>query len=150
MNIIDRFERFAGDFELCVADDQWQRLAEYFSEDACYQNLGGPDPQCRGRDAILRYFESDVRNTDRRFDSRTLVGLSGPIAEGNKLSRGWRCTYTLRDAPDLVLEGTSRYVFDGELIKELEVELSDDSIEKLGRWMAKYGARLQDQGELPR
>ena len=143
MGIIDRFEDFAADFEVAIEDDDWSRLEKYLAEDATYLNVGGPDPKCVGREAIIAFLKADVSNTDRRFDTRTLVALTPPIAEGNRLSRHWRVTYTLAGAPDLVLEGEARYLFEGDLIKEIEEEATAVSIQKLDEWMRNYGDRLR-------
>jgi hypothetical protein len=146
MTVIDQFESFAADFEAAVNDDDWTRLKRFFTEDATYVNIGGPDPECQGRDAILAYFKWDVTNTDRRFDTRTLTALSAPVTDGDRLSRRWRSTYTLTGTPDLVLEGESRYLFEGDLIKALEVELTDESMQILDRWMRQNGDKLQARG----
>jgi len=142
MGIIDRFESFAADFEAAVQDDDWSRLEKYLAKDATYLNVGGPDPRCEGRDAILAYLKQDVSNTDRRFDSRTLIALTPPTADGNRLSRRWRCTYTLTGVPDLVVEGEARYLFEGDLIKEIEEEPTAASMQNVNEWMQKYGDRL--------
>ena len=142
MGIIDTFESFAAEFEAAVEDDNWSRLEKYLAEDATYLNVGGPDPKCEGRDAIIAFLRVDVANNDRRFDSRTLVALKPPTADGNRLSRQWRCTYTLAGAPDLVVDGEARYVFEGNLIKEIEEEVTTVSMQKFGEWMQKYGDRL--------
>ena len=142
MGIIDTFENFAADFEAAVEDDDWSRLGKYLTEDATYLNVGGPDPKCEGRDAILAFLKADVANSDRRFDTRTLIALTPPTAEDNHLSRQWRCTYTLAGVPDLVVEGEARYVFEGDLIKGIEEEITTDSMQNLGGWMEKYGDRL--------
>ena len=142
MGIINTFESFAADFEAAVEDDDWSRLGKYLTEDATYLNIGGPDPKCEGRDAILAFLKADVANSDRRFDTRTLIALTPPVAEGNRLSRQWRCTYTLASVPDLVVEGEARYVFEGDLIKGIEEEITTDSMQNLGGWMEKYGDRL--------
>lgn len=143
MGIVDIFECFAADFEKSVDDDNWLRLEKYFAEDATYLNLGGPDPRCEGRDAILAYFKSDVTNTDRKFDSRTLSALSPPVTDGDRLSRQWRCAYKLEGAPDLVLEGESRYLFEGGQIKALEMQLKEDAMQLLDEWMTENGDKLQ-------
>ena len=122
MSIIDKFESFATDFELTVQDDDWSRLEKYFAKDATYLNAGSPDPKCEGREAILGYLKKDVSNYDRLLDSRTLVALTLPVTEGNRLSRRWQCIYALAETPDLVVEGEARYVFEGDLIKEIEEE----------------------------
>jgi hypothetical protein len=142
MSIIDRFESFAADFEAAVRDDDWSRLEKYLAKDATYLNVGGPDPKCVGREAILRYLKKDVSNYDRRFDRRTLVALTPPTTEGNRLSRRWRCTYTLAGTPDLVVEGEARYLFEGDLIKEIEEEPTSASMQKVDEWMWKYEDKL--------
>ena len=142
MGIIDTFKSFAADFEVTVEDDDWSRLEKYLAEDATYLNVGGPDPKCEGRDAILAFLKSDVSNTDRRFDTRTVIALTPPTAEGNRLSRQWSCTYTLSGVPDLVLEGEARYLFEGNRIKEIEEELTAVSMQKFYEWMQNYGDRL--------
>ena len=142
MSIIDKFESFATDFELTVQDDDWSRLEKYFAKDATYLNAGSHDPKCEGREAILAYFKNDVSNYDRLFDSRTLVALTLPVTEGNRLSRRWRCIYSLAVTPDLVVEGEARYVFEGDLIKEIEEEPTSASMQRVDEWMQKYGDKL--------
>jgi ketosteroid isomerase-like protein len=142
MGIIDIFESFAADFEASVQDDDWSRLEKYLAEDATYLNVGGPEPQCNGRAAILAYLKEDVASFDRRFDTRTLVALTPPIADGNRLSRRWRCTYTLAGSPDLVVDGEARYLFADERIKEIEEEPTASSIQKVHEWIQKFGDRL--------
>lgn len=142
MGIIEIFEMFAADFEVAVIDDNWNRLEKYLSEDATYLNVGGPGPKCKGRKEIIMYLKEDVSNTDRRFDTRTLVALTPPTTNGNCLSRVWRCTYTLAGAPDLEVKGEARYVFEGNLIKEIEEEPTATSMQRVNEWMQKYGDKL--------
>ncbi len=142
MNIADRFNAFAADFEICVADDDWARLEKYFVDDASYWNVGGPDPKIKGRAAILDYLKDNVANTDRRFDSRCLEAMTDPAVTGNKLSRNWRVTYKLSGTPDLVLEGEARYVFEGGLIRSLEEEITPESIQRYAEWLQNHGAAL--------
>jgi len=91
----------------------------------------------------LAFLKADVSDTDRRFDTRTLVALTPLVTEGNRLSRKWRCTYTLAGTPDLVVEGKASYVFDNGLIKEIEEEITSDSLLSIGDRMKKYGSRLR-------
>ena len=37
MTIVERFLAYATDFEKTLADDDWSRLRQYFSEDAVYR-----------------------------------------------------------------------------------------------------------------
>ena len=142
MNIINLFENFAADFELTVVDDNWARLEKYFAEDATYLNVGTGEPQCVGRAAILAYLKADIGRVDRRFDSRTLVALTEPSVVGDRLSRNWRCTYTLAGCEDLVVEGGARYLLEGGLIKKMEEVPTTESMQKVEAWMSEYGDRL--------
>ncbi len=108
-------------------------------------NVGGPDSKCEGREAILDYLKADIANYDRCFDTRTLIALSPPNQQGNRLSRRWRCTYTLAGVPDLVVDGEARYLFDDDLIKEIEEEPTIESIQKVAAWMQAYGEKLHPQ-----
>jgi hypothetical protein len=143
MDIIERFENFASDFELSLKDDNWDRLKKHLRQDATYQNVGSPDRKSVGRDQITAFLKKDVDKVDRRFDSRTLVGLTQPSVEGNKLSRRWRCTYRLSGTPDLVVEGEARYLFEGEQIKSIEQELTQESELRLLNWINDYGEYLK-------
>ena len=140
---IDIFNKFAAAFESAVEDDDWPRLAEFLAENVTYLNVGGPDPRIEGRDAVIGFLKEDVSNNDKRFDTRTLVALTRPEAEGDRLSRLWRCTYTLEGAPDLVFEGEARYRFENNLITEIEEELTRESNKNLEEWMQEYGQRLR-------
>ena len=79
---------------------------------------------------------------DRKFDTRTLIPITPPRVQGNRMSRQWRCTYTLSGAPDLVLEGEARYMFENGLIKEIEEEITSPAMQRLEEWMREYGDRL--------
>ena len=142
INIIERFESFAADFEAAVGDDDWSRLGHYLADDATSMNGGGPAPKCEGREAIRAFFQKDVAASDRRFDKRSLIALTPPVTHGDHLSRRWRCTYKLFGAPDLVMEGEARYVFCDGLIKEIEEEPTPDSVQRLSKWMQKNEAKL--------
>ena len=142
MDKIEIFERFARAFEATINDDDWSRLEPFLAEDATYLNVGGPDPQCEGRQAILDYLQADVARSDRLYDSRTLEALTPPTVSGDRLSRHWRCTYTLAGTPDLVVEGEARYRFTDDLIQSIEQELTPEAMRRLDDWMDKYGDRL--------
>ena len=142
MDIRNIFENFASDFEMAIDDDDWTRLEKYFADDASYINVGAPDPKCIGREAIIAYLKADVADYDRRFDSRSLVALTSPVVEGNRLSRKWRCIYSLTGVPDLVVEGEARYQFEGNLIKILEEEVTSDSMQEISKWMQRYAEGL--------
>jgi hypothetical protein len=136
------FNNFAAAFESAVEDDDWSRLEKYLAEDATYLNVGGPDPKSEGREEVIKFLKEDVKNTDKRFDTRTLIAITEPKVEGDRLSRRWRCIYTLAGAPDLVVEGEARYQFENDLIKEIEEEVTTDSMRNLAVWIEKYGEKM--------
>jgi hypothetical protein len=70
------------------------------------------------------------------------VALTPPTVENNLLSRQWRCTYTLADTPDLVVEGEARYVIESGVIKAIEEEATAESIQAVDEWMKKYADKL--------
>ena len=142
MNSIETFNKFAAAFEDAVEDNDWSRLEPYLADDVTYLNVGGPEPKTEGRDAVIAFLKADVANTDMKFDSRTLMALTPPITEGKRLSRQWRCTFSLADTPDLVVEGEARYLFENGLIKEIEEEATIEAMKGLGEWMGKYEERL--------
>src|SRR5512145_2022610 len=72
MTDLERFLRFALDFELAFWSDQWALLEAHVCEDAfrvahCAGSLGADD---RGRTAMLGGLAAGVRALDRRFDVR--------------------------------------------------------------------------------
>jgi len=142
MEYANIFNHFAADFERCIADDNWSRLARYLTEDATYRNVGGPEGLISGRKAILDFFKKDVSESDSLFDTRELVGLTEPTVSDDCLSRKWRTTYTLPGAPDLVVDGEARYWFAGDLIRATEQELSTDSASAYATWMREHGDKL--------
>ena len=130
-------------FEAAVDHDKWYELGRFLADDASYLNVGGPDPKVTGRDAVINYLQQDVANSDKRYDSRTLAALTEPACNGDRLSRRWRCTYTLADTPDLVIEGEARYRFRNGLIIEIEEAVTRESMQALDAWMARYSDRLR-------
>ncbi|MES9896144.1 MAG: hypothetical protein ABW141_14720 [Candidatus Thiodiazotropha endolucinida] len=144
MNLIDRFNSFAADFEACIVDDRWDRLEKHFAENATYWNVGGSDPKIKGRHSIIKFLKNDVSSNDRKFDSRRLQAITEPTVVDDKLSRNWRCTYKLSGAPDLVVEGEARYIFEGELIQSMEEEITPAAMERYLAWMDNYASRLGD------
>ncbi|MBT3045176.1 MAG: hypothetical protein KME67_20150 [Candidatus Thiodiazotropha sp. (ex Codakia orbicularis)] len=144
MNLIDRFNSFAADFEACIVEDRWDRLEKHFAENATYWNVGGSDPKIKGRHSIIKFLKNDVSSNDRKFDSRRLQAITEPTVVGDKLSQNWRCIYKLSGAPDLVVEGEARYIFEGELIQSMEEEITPAAMERYLAWMDNYASRLGD------
>ena len=141
-DLINIFNHFATDFEQAVEDDHWTRLEKYFTEDATYTNIGLTQAKCEGKETIVSFFRDDISQFDRQFDSRELIGLASPKVDGNRLSRPWRTIYKHAGIDELMVEGEARYLFEGNLIKAIEQELTPTSMKTLSRWMQKNGEKL--------
>ena len=137
MGIAESYRAYADAFEQSYEDNDWSRLAKYFTEDAVYEG----DPDAKGRDAVLAKLQGGVDAFDRRMDSRT-PDFQTPTVDGDTLTMSWRVTYTKSGAPDLVISGKEVAVFEGDRIKLLRDEFDPDAQKGMGEWMAKHGASL--------
>jgi ketosteroid isomerase-like protein len=135
MGIADSYQAYAEAFEESYKDDDWSRLARYFTEDAVYEG----DPDARGRDAVLGKLKGGVDAFDRRMDSRT-PDFQTPTVDGDTLTMKWKVTYTKAGAPDLVISGTEVAEFQGDRIKLLRDVF--DAEKRMGEWMHQHGAKL--------
>ena len=138
MPILDRFLAYADDFERSFVDDDWRRLAQYFTPGAIYEG----EPAARGRDAVLAKLKSGVDALDRRMDTRK-PDFARPTVDGNTLRMRWSVTYTKRGLPDLVISGVEIAEFDGDRIALLRDELDPHAQKAMGEWMAQHGGALQ-------
>jgi hypothetical protein len=144
MSNLSRFIAYAAGFEEAYASDQWQRLAEHFHQDAVYE-VGLPllgAERCEGRDRILEWFADVVERFDRRFATRTLKGIEGPVEEGNRIWLRGAAVYTSDVAPDfeLVLKETV-HIDDGR-IRLLVDEYEPEMIAAAEVYNASYGTKL--------
>jgi len=137
MSIQDRYQAYAAAFEVSYEDDDWSRIAEFFTEDAVYEG----DPDAIGRDAVLAKLKGGVDAFDRRMDSRT-PDFETPTVDGDTLEMKWRVTYTKAAAPDLVISGTEVAIFEGDRIARLRDVFDPEAQKGMGEWMAAHGAKL--------
>ncbi|MCZ6890170.1 MAG: nuclear transport factor 2 family protein [Gammaproteobacteria bacterium] len=142
MNLADLFKNYADDFELTFVDDNWSRLEQYFTENAIYETEGALASVHTGRDQVFTALRENISRFDRRCDSRNLETIEGPQIEGDTLTRRWRCTFTLRGAPDLSIVGDERAHYERDRICRLEEMLTEDSQITLGEWIGKYQSKL--------
>ncbi|HEY5645169.1 MAG TPA: nuclear transport factor 2 family protein [Pseudomonadales bacterium] len=139
MSNIERFQAYAAAFEQTYADDDWQRLAQYFSADAVY--APGDGTEVAGRNQVLNRLRDGVNGLDRRFDSRTLVATP-PTAEGDKVSLSWQLTLRKAGAPDLTATGVEHASYSNGVISRLEDVFDAGTVQGLGDWMAAHGKLL--------
>ena len=138
MSIFDRYRAYAEAFEESYVDDDWSRVAPFFTEQAVYEG----DPDARGRDAVLAKLKNGVDSFDRRMDSRT-PDFQTPSVDGDTLTMKWKVTYTKTDLPDLVISGVETAVFEGDRIALLRDSFDSEAQKALEEWMAKHGSALQ-------
>jgi hypothetical protein len=137
MSILKRYQAYADAFEESYRDDDWSRIARYFTENAVYE--GNPD--AHGRDAVLAKLKAGVDGFDRRMDSRT-PDFQTPRVDGDTLTMKWAVTYTKAGCPDLVLRGKEIAVFEGDRIARLRDEFDPGIEQNMQKWMAENGSKL--------
>jgi hypothetical protein len=143
MSIIERFVAYAADFEKTLADDDWSRLPQYFSEDAVYRvesNLFGCE--LTGPDAIFAGMKKSLDGFDRTFPAREIAMTEGPEVEGDEMRVSWTVTYHKDDLPDFVLRGKSlARIRDGKIV--LLVDSYDEGVNaEVADWVRDTGLRL--------
>ncbi len=146
MSILERFQAYADAFEESYKDDDWSRIAQYFTEDAVYAGEPDADPDdpaatAKGREAVLTKLKNSVDGFDRRMDSRTLE-LHSPTLVGDILTTSFRVSLRKTGTPDLVFSGKEAATFEGDRIALLKDTLDPDSEQVLNKWLAENGAAL--------
>ncbi len=143
MGMIERFLEYAQVFEEAYDGDNWSLLEPYFTEDAVYDFIAGPPLGARheGRATILSDFQTAVNGFDRRFTSRRVELIEGPIERNGEVWMRWLATYTLDDAPDCRLEGEERAVFEGDRMSLLEDRVADEECQRLAAYLDTHGAK---------
>lgn len=141
-SLLERFAAQARDFELTFVDDDWRRMAAYFTDDAVYETVGEGGERFEGRSAVLAALKRAVTSFDRRCDSRLLSTTDGPRQLSSEVHRSWSCKFTLAGAPDLVIYGEERAVYRDGLIVILQETLNKSSREQLTTWVAAHGDKL--------
>jgi len=139
MSIEKRFMDYANAFEATFEDDDWTRLAPFFTEDAIYR--APPDEDAEGRDAVLAKLKRSVDELDRRMDSRE-AALQMPMIDGDTLRVHWQVTYTRSGCPDLVISGVETAEFEGDRIRRLEDKFDSGAETRFDEWMTAYGSQL--------
>lgn len=139
MSLEHRFLEYAEAFEQSYLDNDWFRLAQYFTENAVYDSGDGEPAQ--GRQAVLAKFEGAVDGLDRLMDKRALDFMP-PQTEDDTVSIEWTVRYSKAGAPDLEIGGMEFARFEGERIAHLWDEFKPGVMESIAEWMATHGEKL--------
>lgn len=144
MNIVERFLAYAADFERTLADDDWSRLAQYFSEDAVYRvesDMFGCE--LTGPEAIFAGMKKSLDGFDRVFPEREIAMTEGPEVEGDEMRVGWAVTYHKEGLPDFVLRGNSLARITAGRIVLLVDSYDEGRVEaELAEWTHETGLEL--------
>jgi len=138
MSIVERYLAYADDFEKTYADDDWDRLTQYFTEDATY--TGEPE-DAHGRAAVLAKLRAGVDAFDRQMDSRR-IDFAAPRDNGGTVEVRWAGTYTKSGCPDLILTGEEFAEFEGDRIRLLRDVIDPAAASAMGEWMTAHGSKL--------
>ena len=141
------FMDYAAAFEQTYVDDDWSRLAPFFSEDASYEVRGGPLAcKLEGREEIFSGMKKSLDSLDRRCRERKIDLLEAPevrsTAAGEELSVGWHVEYQYGEAPRAGFAGRSVATVAGGVIIALRDEYSEEEMAKFGAWMQDHGQGL--------
>ena len=150
MQLLERFQQYAADFEKTYLDDDWSRLDQYFLEDATYDTVGvsaesGFGGLAEGRAAIYAKIRASLDRFDRRFDSRKLEITAPPEIGESSVTLHWVATYTLEGAPDLRLPGIETANYEGDLIRSLIDTYTSETADYLAGWMKEHGKNLPQE-----
>ena len=141
------FMDYAAAFEETYVDDDWSRLAQFFTEDATYEVRGGP-LVCKitGREKIFSGLKKSLDGLDRNCADRKLELTDGPnivdIDDGSEVSLGWDVIYQYKEAPKVTLPGRSVFNIVDGVIVAMRDEYVDEKMEAVGAWMLEYGEGL--------
>ena len=145
MNITQCFASYAAAFEAAYATDEWAALDPFFTDDAVYETFAEPPfgNRSAGRDAIKATFKQIVDAFDRRFDSRAVDMLEGPVERNGTVWLRWAATYTLAGAPPLRMEGEETAVFADDRIHRLEDRIPAAVGQQVLAYLAEHGSKLR-------
>ncbi len=141
---IARFAAYAAAFEKAVETDDWSLVEPFFHEEAVYEVPIGPPLGGRfeGRAAILAYFKRVLDDFDRRFASRTVELLEGPVEKGNEVWVKGVARYTADGLPGLAFELEETVRFDGDRIVHLADAYDAETERAVREYLAAHGERL--------
>lgn len=143
MEIMQNFLAYAGDFERTLADDDWERLRQYFAEDAVYEVLA-KSFGCRlsGPTAIFAGIKKSLDGFDRKFSKRDIEVTSGPEIIGDEMKMGWKVVYTKDGVPPFVLRGRSTVRYVGDKIVHLADSYEPGMEDEFAVWQRSSGMHI--------
>jgi hypothetical protein len=141
---VERFQEYARAFEDFAKSDDPAVLEPFFSEHVVYEILGGGPLEGRhvGRAAVLAHLTASLDGFDRRFATRELQLLEGPVERAGAVWMRWRANYRSPGLPELSIDGEETAHFEGDRISRLEDRLPPEATSIMQVWFEAYGDRL--------
>ena len=137
MSILSRYQAYAEAFEVAYEDDDWSKVAPFFTEDAVYAG----EPEARGRDAVLERLKGGVDAFDRKMDRR-VPDFEPPTVDGDTLTMKWSVLFQKQGLPDIKVSGVEVAEFRGDQIAVLRDDFDPEAQSALEKWMAEHAAKL--------
>jgi hypothetical protein len=144
LSIVQRFADYAAAFERTVQTNDTSHIEPFFTEDAVYETTGGQPFEGRheGREQVFAHLIESLDGLDRRFATRELEVLEGPLEREGNVWMHWRARYTKPGLPDLVIEGDETAHFDGDRIQRLVDDFDRESVDSMLAYLAEHGEAL--------
>jgi hypothetical protein len=141
MTYLPRFLAYAQAFEQTYADNDWTRLAPFFTEDAVYMVTGLSSPtELHGRDNILRGMQKSLDGFDRKMSHREIVPTAPPSEDGNRVTLNGFVRYQRGESPPIELHATIVATFEGDRIAHMHDTFTLDRA--AAEWLGRHAADL--------
>ncbi len=124
MSNLVAFSEYAAAFEETLKDDNWQRLEQYFAENASY--APGDGTIGNGLSGVIDALKGSVESLEGKRDSRELMGQPDVQEDGDTITLKFALKYTKAGMPDLDMLGTEIIQYQDGLIIKME-DIFDDA-----------------------
>lgn len=145
---LERFLRFALDFEVAFWSDDWRILAPHLAEDAVRRvpSEGSLAADHRGADALLGGLRDGVRALDCRFDVRIPEVLAGPTTRPDGVWMRYALRLRRAGLPELAIEGEHLARYRGARLVAIEEALAPGTGERVDAFLREHDAALHPPG----
>ncbi|MEO8549485.1 MAG: nuclear transport factor 2 family protein [Kofleriaceae bacterium] len=141
MTQLEHFMAYAAAFEQTFKDDDWSRLAPFFTDDVTYQVSGLPAAcTIHGRDAMFAGMKKSLDGFDRRMTKRRIVPTAPPSANGDTITFQGYVTYERDGAPPIDLHATLVAEFSGDRIIRMHDTFALDGAAM--KWLGQHAGDL--------
>lgn len=147
MNPMEVFHKYAAVFEVAYANDHWEMVEDYFTDDISYEVFKGPPlgGLHEGREAVMKFLKGSVNDFDRRFAERIPRMVEGPIEKDGGIWLRWEIIYKTPGLPELPVTGVEILKFAGEKICRIEDHYDPGSMEGIASFFEEHSDKLRQK-----